>query len=658
MRRSWLIAGVLLAVGFLAATWLRHAGERRDGIELEGRTIDKERVQAFWSAYHQATEHRINGDYGRAAETYRKALRLDADHEESLYYLGNSLLELGRLQQAEEAYLKLTRLNPRSQRAFSQLGAVSSTLRPGGRVDWMAAQRAFERCIEINREESGPFLRLGWISLQQGQLDEAAAHFQTAAGFRSPEGFFLSGFVEFVRGRYADAVGYFVRVLELGAKEAKIAGRGHKSEGDVADPEGPMTPLQAAQVKARAYLFWTAARLGGYPDETPVDFRISQPEVPVHPGRVSRRADFKPNGAAVAVDFDGDGDLDIATSGGHSRPAKVFRNQNGRLSDSPYRLPGDGGSDLSWGDSDQDGDLDLLLIRARWGISAPPELYANQTDSANVRFSAAGPPATVAGLEHVIRGRFLDYDGDGLEDLVLAAQAAPALFLLRNGGDHRFSLDTRSGLAPIDGPATDLQIGDLDGDGRFDLLLIRWRQAPVLLQNQGGGRFRDVTEPWGLKHAVAPGFRGLLLDYDRDDDLDLLLSGFSPYGSVLQSLFNPEAATAGERPRLFANEDGERFVEVTSESGLPALTSTVAMAAADLNADGWVDLVLAEGGPEMERLSPSRVLLNRRGRFEPSLLLPSLREPLNAEGVAVADSDGDGRPEIWLSGAGLYSVEF
>ncbi len=659
MKKSWVVAGLLLLAGFVAATWLRFSGAG-DGPVVESREIDRDRIRSFWSAYHAATESRIRGDYLHAADSYLEALEIDPTHEESLYYLGNSQLELGRFEQAEQTYRRLSLLNPSSQRAFSQLGAVTSTLRPGARVDWEQARNAFQRCIEINPEESGPFIRLGLLSLQLRELGEAERYFQTAAGFRSLEGIFLTGFAASLRDRHDDAVESFVRVLELGEHEARISGRGVKSEGDVrSTPTGPLTPVEGAQAKARAHLFWTAARLGGYPADVPAAFRLlssADKKLAARPSLPRVRG----GGTPAWVDFDADGDLDLAVSGGDRDALALYRNHDGKLESVSSGLPpGTRGSDQVWGDSDGDGDPDLLLIRSQWGTPSPPVLYRNAGAGQSPLFTESTALRRLTNLQDVDRGHFWDYDNNGTRDLVLASGSAHVpLIFLRNSGQGEFSPDPRPQLPPIEGPATDLLVGDLNQDGREDLVLMRWRRPPVLLLNEGGGRFRDVTSDFGMHETSAPGFRASLLDYDQDGDLDLLMSGFSPYDSALLGIFDPDAVSAVSGPRLFSNHGGESFEEVTSQSGLPAAASTMAIAVADLNRDGFPDLIFAEGGPEMDRLLPSAVFINRQGRFDPPRWLPAIDRPANSSGVAAADWDGDGHFEVFLSGVGLFSIDF
>ena len=327
MKRRLLLffAGAVVLFGAIAAWKAFNSGEEQTHNQTPRVQAERRRLTAFWKVYQDATTARIAGDFSTAAALYKKALALKPDHEDSIYYLGNCFFETGNYTQAADEYRQITRSNPRSQRAFSQLGVTLSTLAPAAPFDAAAAEASFRTSIGINSEESGPFVRLGLLALNTGDPVTALRHFRMAAGFRSPEGCFQAGSILFSQGRYGDAAAMFKEVLRMNAREKAISGRGVLSEGDIATSRKKLTPLEAAGVKSLLYLAWSQGRPGVQREQ---DFQV---ELGRHGGpavvplsiydRLISRAEH----AAWADSEDKDGNRDLAVS---SRDGKIelYRN--------------------------------------------------------------------------------------------------------------------------------------------------------------------------------------------------------------------------------------------------------------------------------------------------------------------------------------------
>ncbi len=216
---------------------LRAAAKEPESIE------DKRR---FFSLVKQAGRQRIAGELGAAEATYREALQIWPGHWDCLYYLGNTLLELGREAEAMAQLETLVAHRPQSSRGWMQIGRIRL---PGGDPaldDLAAAKAAFLRCNAINREESEPSVQLGVVALLEGDLELADDYFADAAmhNSRSVPARWYRGWIAYQRGERSDA-GAHLRAAR-GLAEARGAGGSTSNEGDTA-AGGAMTAAAGAQ---------------------------------------------------------------------------------------------------------------------------------------------------------------------------------------------------------------------------------------------------------------------------------------------------------------------------------------------------------------------------------------------------------------------------
>ncbi|GIV59480.1 MAG: hypothetical protein KatS3mg043_0569 [Rhodothermaceae bacterium] len=285
---------------------------------------------------------------------------------------------------------------------------------------------------------------------------------------------------------------------------------------------------------------------------------------------------------------------------------------------------------LSWGDYDNDGDLDVVVTgRGAAGLHAA--LYRNdgKSDDETVRFTDAG-----AGLPPVLysRSAWFDLDGDGDLDLVLSGSRTetppfiPVTLLYRNDDGRLVPLE--AGLEPLHSGA--VAPADYDNDGDTDLLLAgidaAGRYRGLLYRNDGGTLTlaRDDLRG-GTFGAAAWG------DYDDDGDLDLALSGASE--------------TDGFATLLYRNDAGTLTPQATALE--PVAFGSLAWG--DYDDDGDLDLALSGGRLSLRFFEgTTRLYRNDGGTLQATDDdLPGIL----AGHLAWGDYDDDGDLDLALSGA-------
>jgi hypothetical protein len=313
--------------------------------------------------------------------------------------------------------------------------------------------------------------------------------------------------------------------------------------------------------------------------------------------------------------------------------------------------------------------LGLLLLGAALFSAAPERettgVFRDITRKSGIQFRIGSDMRRLKMIPTMIGGcAFGDYDGDGLPDLYVTS-SVPSWgkknekscgTLYRNLGRGRFEdVTQRAGIH-----ACGLGMGafwvDLDGDGLLDLYLTTVGPN-VVYWNRGNGTFEEGKNT-GLEDPLFS-VGAAFLDYDGDGALDVVVANYldsTPEWEAAQPQFElrvPEDYR-GQPSRLYRNEGGRRFRDVTEQAGLAMKsqdTKTLGVAVLDYDGDGRPDLFFAN-----DRAS-NRLFHNRGdGTFEETTAEAGagvLGEHARAGmGIAVGDPFGAGRPSVFVTNFG------
>ncbi|MCB9753998.1 MAG: CRTAC1 family protein [Myxococcales bacterium] len=232
----------------------------------------------------------------------------------------------------------------------------------------------------------------------------------------------------------------------------------------------------------------------------------------------------------------------------------------------------------AWIDVDGDARLDLVLTR----LTLPNLLLRGQAGG------ALEPVVDIGALalpEHPSGGVApADYDNDGWTDLFIGGHYAPNV-LLRNPGGGPFEDVTALAGVGDKGPATTASWGDYDGDGWLDLYVPNNNfEAPDrLYHNLQGGGFEDVSALLSEAVRLRLGLAAAFLDVDDDGDVDLYVLNDKHTGNALWRNDGPGCG-------------GWCFTDISTESGAGVEMYAMGMAVGDYDRDGDLDLFLTNIG--------------------------------------------------------------
>ncbi|MBN1442183.1 MAG: CRTAC1 family protein, partial [Planctomycetes bacterium] len=379
-------------------------------------------------------------------------------------------------------------------------------------------------------------------------------------------------------------------------------------------------------------------------------------------------------GAAMA-DIDSDGDLDIYVCN-YGSPNQLFINRgDGR---SFLEAAADRGLDLEdaslmpyFADYDLDGDLDVFVLTYRYyrpggRPKEPPvgfkdgkpyilpefekyyflrEIGPNRFTADTCgrpdrffrndggRFTDVGEQAGIRAPGHGLSAIWWDYDEDGLLDIYVANDFTDPDHLYRNRGDGTFTDVIASVTSIMTWSSMGSDLGDIDGDGRLDLLVgemsptthrkekmvmgeigdrgwfleNNWPRQVMrnhLFLSTGAGRFMEVAFLCGLARSDWT-WGPKLLDLDGDGRVDALIangcarmSNDADVPVTVQMLVGQtewdiwkDQPPLREQDLAFRNEGDLRFRNASREWGLDHVGMSYSSAHGDLDGDGDLDLV-------------------------------------------------------------------
>jgi hypothetical protein len=589
----------------------------------------------------------------------------DGGYEAAVQFMG-SIKDPGSLQELREA------IRGRGRRAISALRASYDQLPPDASAAAEQARKraALERSIGLVYMYEGKFLEAAsWIdrALKTSQLfnDSTVIRKRLTA---------VLGIIAMRRGEIEnclECVGPSSCIFPI-AREAvhrNQAGSREAIKQFSAFLEESPRDLRVLWLLNIAYM-----TLGEYPEKVPPRYLIPierfRSEVDV--GRfenVALRAGLGARGPNLAGgstfdDFTGDGlpdlfttslDADLGASFFVNRGDGTFedRSASAGLGDQVYAL------NITRADFDNDGNLDVLLLRGGWEKPMRLSLLRNNGHGAFDDVTMTSGLAEPIASESAAWG---DYDNDGLADLFVCGEYLPPggspgsptadarnrCRLYHNQGDGTFRNVAAAAGVTNERCAKGSGWGDYDGDGRLDLFVSNMGQECRLYRNQGDGTFRDVAPALGVT-GPSFSFACWFWDFDNDGLLDLYVNDYrARVAEVLCSTLGLKIERSS-RPHLYRNLGSGGFREVSREVGLDRAMAPMGSNFGDFDNDGFLDIYLGTGDMSYEGLDVNLMFKNSSGSHFADVTTSSGTGHLQkGHGVSFADWDSDGDLDLFV----------
>ena len=344
---------------------------------------------------------------------------------------------------------------------------------------------------------------------------------------------------------------------------------------------------------------------------------------------------FRSNANTTAwADFDNDNDFDLAVAFDNGN-VSLYQNNDGNFIDvtAEYNLPNIGAParGLSWGDYNNDGNIDLYVSYVSWYSYESNRLFRNDLS----KFTDVTEQTGIAFYPAFSRqANWIDYDGDGDLDLFSAQRQGENRLFKNNNGVF---IDISKDVGLYDPRRT---VGscwaDFDKDGDLDLFNANQQSDKDAFYMNENGKFIDIARKLGIDQPDRTIYEGgvacTVVDFDNDGNLDLFVG------------------TYGYDYLYKGNGDGT-FDDVSHILGINKKTKIVGSSWGDFNNDGSIDLYYTSYVIGEEHGSDG-LLKNINNSFK-NVIPINILDKDGDHGVVWIDYDGDGDLDLNITSNGI-----
>jgi len=394
--------------------------------------------------------------------------------------------------------------------------------------------------------------------------------------------------------------------------------------------------------------------LGQYPQGVPQKYLLAPSifESKANIGRFVDVADaaglkfFGAAGGVIVDDFENNGLLDVVISSVdfceslhyfHNNGDGTFteRTQQAGLTDIL------GGLNIIQADYNNDGCMDILVLRGGWEFPMPRTLLRNNCDGT---FTDVTEESGLGAITATQTAAWADIDNDGYVDLFIGNENGPSQ-LFRNKGDGTF--EDISHAAGVDKVAFTKGVvaADYDQDGYMDFYVSNYFGGNFLYHNNHDRTFTEVGKQAGVQDTQRT-FVSWWFDYNNDGWPDLYVSSYYGSDEEVMRTYLDQPHTV-QTMKIYKNLGDGTFQDVTKEVGLDKVFMPMGSNFGDVNNDGYPDIYLGSGNTSFAGLLPHVLLLNKEGKSFVDITASSGTGELHkGHGIAFADLARNGNEDI------------
>ena len=371
-------------------------------------------------------------------------------------------------------------------------------------------------------------------------------------------------------------------------------------------------------------------------------------------------------GSPVIDDFNGDGWLDVLISSwGIEDQIQLFLNNGNYQFDDKTKeanLQGiTGGLNIIQADYDNDGCIDVLVLRGAWLQSEGKHPNSLLKNDCNGRFADVTRESGLLSFYPSQTAAWADYDLDGHLDLFIGNEKYPSELFHNNGNGTFTNVANDTGIV-INRFVKGVDWGDINNDKFPDLYVSVFRGENYLYQNMGkdeNGRWRfvDVSKSLNVDKPLLS-FPTAFFDYNNDGWQDIVVLSYSFHNTkaLYKEMFNQELLESDPTSVLYKNNGDGTFTDVSKALNINKSVSAMGFNHGDIDNDGHQDMYIGTGAPDFRSVIPNFMFRNDAGeKFTNVTAAGGFGHIQKGHGISFADFDNDGDQDIYTVMGGAFS---